>query len=106
MSSKSEVITSVLSLKNGKTEEYGATSTIQLTCSRLDSVQDKGADAVLVRTQSMNGDDNMGGYQNWNGMIDYQNLTNLPEINFKSKRKARAQELAEYIDHMKAGPVQ
>ena len=35
-------------------------------------------------------------------MIDYQNLTNLPEINFKSKGRPELKELAEYIDHMKA----
>ena len=35
-------------------------------------------------------------------MIDYQNLTNLPEINFKSKGRPELQELADYIDHMKA----
>jgi hypothetical protein len=34
-------------------------------------------------------------------MIDYQNLTNIPEINFKSKTKPALSELAEYIDHMK-----
>ena len=34
-------------------------------------------------------------------MIDYQNLTNIPEINFKSKTKPPLSELAEYIDHMK-----
>lgn len=34
-------------------------------------------------------------------MIDYQNLTNIPEINFKSKNKPALSELAEYIDHMK-----
>tara|TARA_Y100000592_G_scaffold28760_1_gene45814 strand:+ start:1310 stop:1834 length:525 start_codon:yes stop_codon:yes gene_type:complete len=34
-------------------------------------------------------------------MIDYQNLTNLPEINFKSKGRPELQELAEYIDSMK-----
>ena len=35
-------------------------------------------------------------------MIDYQNLSNLPEINFKSKGKPELKELAQYIDHMKA----
>ena len=35
-------------------------------------------------------------------MIDFQNLTNLPEINFKSKSRPELKELAEYIDHMKA----
>ena len=34
-------------------------------------------------------------------MIDYQNLTNIPEINFKSKNKPALVELADYIDHMK-----
>ena len=34
-------------------------------------------------------------------MIDYQSLTNLPEINFKSKERPALQELAQYIDHMK-----
>ena len=34
-------------------------------------------------------------------MIDYQNLTNIPEINFKSKTNPALSELAEYIDHMK-----
>jgi hypothetical protein len=34
-------------------------------------------------------------------MIDYQSLTNIPEINFKSKTKPALSELAEYIDHMK-----
>ena len=34
-------------------------------------------------------------------MIDYQNLTNIPEITFKSKTKPALSELAEYIDHMK-----
>ena len=37
-----------------------------------------------------------------NSMIDFQNLTNLPEINFKSKGRPELKELAEYIDHMKA----
>ena len=35
-------------------------------------------------------------------MIDYQSLTNLPEINFKSKGRPELRELADYIDHMKA----
>ena len=35
-------------------------------------------------------------------MIDYQSLSNLPEINFKSKIRPELKELAEYIDHMKA----
>ena len=35
-------------------------------------------------------------------MIDYQNLNNLPEINFKSKGRPELAELADYIDHMKA----
>jgi len=35
-------------------------------------------------------------------MIDYQNLTNLPEINFKSKGRPELKELADYIDSMKA----
>ena len=34
-------------------------------------------------------------------MLDYQSLTNIPEINFKSKTKPALSELAEYIDHMK-----
>ena len=34
-------------------------------------------------------------------MIDYQSLTNIPEITFKSKTKPALSELAEYIDHMK-----
>ena len=34
-------------------------------------------------------------------MIDYQNLTNIPEITFKSKNKPALSELAEYIDQMK-----
>ena len=34
-------------------------------------------------------------------MIDYQNLTNIPEITFKSKTKPALSELAEHIDHMK-----
>ena len=35
-------------------------------------------------------------------MIDFQSLTNLPKINFKSKGRPDLKELAEYIDHMKA----
>ena len=35
-------------------------------------------------------------------MIDYQNLTNLPDINFKSKGRPELKELADYIDRMKA----
>ena len=35
-------------------------------------------------------------------MIDYQNLTNLSEINFKSKGRPELKELADYIDSMKA----
>ena len=35
-------------------------------------------------------------------MIDFQNLTNLPEINFKSKARPSLSELSTYIDHMKA----
>ena len=35
-------------------------------------------------------------------MIDFQNLNNLAEINFKSKERPALTELAEYIDHMKA----
>ena len=35
-------------------------------------------------------------------MIDYQNLTNLPEINYKSKGRPELEELADYIDHIKA----
>tara|TARA_Y100000592_G_scaffold27313_1_gene43392 strand:- start:15934 stop:16458 length:525 start_codon:yes stop_codon:yes gene_type:complete len=35
-------------------------------------------------------------------MIDYQSLTNLPEINFKAKDRPELKELAEYIDKMKA----
>ena len=34
-------------------------------------------------------------------MIDFQSLTNLPEINFKSKGRPDLKELASYIDHMK-----
>ena len=36
-------------------------------------------------------------------MIDYQSLSNLPEINFKSKERPALQELAQYIDEMKSG---
>ena len=36
-------------------------------------------------------------------MMDYQSLTNLPEINFKSKDRPALQELAQYIDEMKSG---
>jgi hypothetical protein len=36
-------------------------------------------------------------------MIDYQGLTNLPEINFRSRERPALQELAQYIDEMKAG---
>ena len=39
----------------------------------------------------------------WRRMIDYQSLTNLPEINFKSKDRPALQELAQYIDEMKSG---
>ena len=35
-------------------------------------------------------------------MTDFQNLSNLPEINFKSKGRPELKELAQYIDHMKA----
>ena len=35
-------------------------------------------------------------------MIDYQNLSNLAEINFKSKGKPQLNELADYIDQMKS----
>ena len=35
-------------------------------------------------------------------MIDYQNLTNLAEINFKSKGRPQLNELAGYVDQMKA----
>ena len=35
-------------------------------------------------------------------MIDYQNLTNLSEINFKSKGRPELVELASYVDHMKS----
>ena len=35
-------------------------------------------------------------------MIDFQNLTNLPEINFKAKGRPELKELADYIDKMKA----
>jgi len=34
-------------------------------------------------------------------MNDFQNLTNLPEINFKSKGKPQLTELAQYVDNMK-----
>ena len=34
--------------------------------------------------------------------MDFQNLTNLPEINFKAKDMPELKELAGYIDHMKA----
>ena len=34
-------------------------------------------------------------------MNDFQNLTNLPEITFKSKGKPQLAELARYVDHMK-----
>ena len=34
-------------------------------------------------------------------MIDFQSLTNLPEINFKSKGNPELKELADYIDSMK-----
>ena len=34
-------------------------------------------------------------------MIDFQSLTNLPEINFKSKGNPELKELADYIDCMK-----
>ena len=33
--------------------------------------------------------------------MDYQNLNNLPEINFKAKGKPNLLELSKYIDHMK-----
>ena len=42
----------------------------------------------------------------WRRMIDYQSLTNLPEINFRSKDRPALQELAQYIDEMKAGSIQ
>ena len=35
-------------------------------------------------------------------MMDFQNLTNLPEINFKAKDRPGLKELADYIDAMKA----
>jgi ribosomal protein L29 len=35
-------------------------------------------------------------------MIDFQNLNNLSEINYKSKGRPDLTELAEYIDHLKA----
>jgi hypothetical protein len=38
-------------------------------------------------------------------MIDYQSLSNLPEINFRSKERPALQELAQYIDEMKVRPV-
>lgn len=34
-------------------------------------------------------------------MINYPSLTNLPEINFKSKERPALDELATYIDQMK-----
>ena len=34
-------------------------------------------------------------------MIDYPSLTNLPEINFKSKERPKLDELARYIDTLK-----
>ena len=34
-------------------------------------------------------------------MINFQNLSNLPEINFKAKDKPELEELAKYIDKMK-----
>ena len=34
-------------------------------------------------------------------MIDFQSLSNLPEINFKAKDRPELKELAEYIDKMK-----
>ena len=33
--------------------------------------------------------------------MDFQNLNNLPEINFKAKGRPDLKELAKYIDHMK-----
>ena len=36
-------------------------------------------------------------------MIDFQSLTNLPEINFKAKDRPELKELADYIDKMKEG---
>ena len=36
-------------------------------------------------------------------MIDYQSLSNLPEISFRSKERPALQELARYIDEMKSG---
>ena len=35
-------------------------------------------------------------------MIDFQDLNNLPEINFKAKERPELKELASYIDKMKA----
>ena len=35
-------------------------------------------------------------------MIDFQSLSNLPEINFKAKDRPELKELAGYIDHMKS----
>ena len=35
-------------------------------------------------------------------MIDFQSLSNLPEITFKAKDKPILKELADHIDHMKA----
>ena len=35
-------------------------------------------------------------------MIDFQNLSNLPEIKFKAKERPELKELASYIDKMKA----
>ncbi len=35
-------------------------------------------------------------------MIDFQSLNNLPEINFKAKDRPELNELADYIDKMKA----
>ena len=34
-------------------------------------------------------------------MLDFQNLNNLPEINFKSKDRPKLNELARYIDSLK-----
>ena len=34
-------------------------------------------------------------------MINFQDLNNLAEINFKSKDRPELKELADYIDHMK-----
>ena len=33
--------------------------------------------------------------------MDFQSLSNLPEINFKAKDRPELKELAGYIDHMK-----